>query len=185
MPISLVFCTTATTNTTTTTTEDSVKRRLLFNMDNRLPRRLAVADTTASWTWAASAGTGWRFANGAMTGYTVTALPQVEVMRGLDETPVTLSAALMLSAATSDQSTSCAVALDGWTPTMADQAGVVAWCKASYYVTPATRYEALPGVGYHRLAWLEGRNINTGIITYIGAFTPGGVASGMVGSTVQ
>ena len=68
--------------------EDSAQKRFLWNMYNRVPRKLHSHDTSVSWTYAS---TTWRQANASNVN-------QVEVVIGLEEGFVILSAETLCTA---------------------------------------------------------------------------------------
>lgn len=164
----------------TTQTTDTAKQRFLWNMDNRVPRELAVYDTTSSWAW--SGATGYRQVRN-------TATNMVEVLSGLAETPVTLHASLFCGfppPTATAQTVATAIGLDSTSAAAADQVGGGQWGGTSTYATAHSHYFGVPGLGYHYLAWLEGRNANSGSMSFYGAQgAPNMISSGMVGSTVQ
>ena len=161
----------------TTQTTDSKTQRFLWNMDNRVPRELAVFDTTASWTWASA--TGYRQVR-------ATATNMVEVVLGLGETPISADATLFVGLPATPQTVATAIGLDSTTAAAGDQVGGGTWGPTSGFCTAHAHYRGIPAVGYHYLAWLEGRNISTGTMTYYGSQSaPNMISSGLVGVTVQ
>lgn len=137
--------------TSTTTTEDSYGgasqaggKRFLWNAYNRLPRELAVIDTTDSWTYTTAT---WRQADAA-TGNLV------QCLLGLSIEPVRANA--MASARGSGtMGYSSGVGIDSTNTNSAKTNGVYTNTSAQTGVPLNADYRGYPGAGYHNLVWLE------------------------------
>jgi hypothetical protein len=134
------------------TAEDSLLRRFVWNQRNRVPRKLAVTDSTASWTYTLLA---YRQANGNTAN-------KVEVVTGLQESLLSLKA---FSLVTSSGTTSAGTGIgeDSTTVNIADfQVPVKA--TTNYDKTFAELLRT-PTFGYHAYNWLE-HAIASGTVTW-------------------
>jgi hypothetical protein len=138
--------------TSTTTTEDSGGgtttqvggKRFLWNLFNRVPRYMAVIDTTNTWTYTTAS---WRQANGASGN-------KVEYVCGLAEDPVTVLVLQSMNYATGSYSAE-GVGVDSATARSGlAMVGYQAGTTAVDCALTAT-YQGIPGLGYHYLAWIE------------------------------
>lgn len=134
--------------TSTTQTEDSKAKRFLWNANNRVPRTLSVVEATSSWTYNSAT---FRQANGAATN-------QVEYVSG--------DAGLFLEAdvaALSTGSANTSIVGIGIDSTSTDSATRrLALDNAAVGVTTSAKYVGAPGLGYHKVVWLESVNSGTG-----------------------
>lgn len=144
---------------------NAVVRRFVWNKYNRVPRKVAVHYTTASWTYAS--GT-LREINGTTTN-------EIHLVRGFDEDVVDLrhyGAVLVGTGAAAiwgigrDVTTEFASTV----PYVGSTAG---------QVSAAAEYGGSPGIGYHRLVAIEGIN-GVGSVTFFGALVA--QQQGLVGS---
>lgn len=136
--------------TSTGRTEDSYGgasqsggKRFLWNMYNRVPRSIAVIDTTDSWTYTTAT---WRSANGASGN-------KVEYVCGLSLEVVEADVCHMSAASPGPTAVSSGVGVDSTSSNSAQQR-----CPspASFNAAPITsNYQGFPGIGYHFLQWLE------------------------------
>lgn len=140
--------------TGTTTTEDSGGggttqvggRRFVWNLHNRVPRHLAVIDTTDSWSNAAAP---IRQANGA-------AGNKVEYVCGLGldavEAVVNCSVSLVSNSA---RAAIVGVGVDSVTAFAGQRQGAYNASGSNVAGTATGLYRGHPGAGYHYLSWLE------------------------------
>lgn len=135
------FCTTA-----TTTTEDSVAKRLVWNMYNRVPRTMFVTDATATWTYSTYT---WRQARAQ-------AASQVACVIGIAGSWVKLRA---MSHVISDSTTSYVSVAIGDNSTTAPGTncfvGYYSSLVTSGYIALISSFDATPAVGYNYYPWLE------------------------------
>lgn len=120
--------------------EDSLARRFVWNMYNRVARPLFVFDGTNSWTYTTAT---WRQAN-------TSAANQVEFVLGLSEDPVT--ALVQVRANNTNATFASGIGLDS---TTANSARLFGSGAAGAGQAATAWYADWPGVGYHYLAWLE------------------------------
>lgn len=132
--------------TATTTTEDSVLKRFLWNMYNRVRRQMTAIDTTDNWSY--TTGT-WRQARAS-------AVNQLAYIAGLDidivEADVRSSVLL-----TSNSARVALVGVGVDSTTASSSINQPAFCgtAVSLIMAASAIYCGHPGVGYHYLAWLE------------------------------
>lgn len=155
-----------------TTTEDSNRRRLIWNMYNRVPRRLLRQDSTTSWNYTTAT---WRSANNSTTN-------RVDVVVGIAGHSVI---DLLVQACSSNSTASIARRVgigvdsttapttDGFAETTADAAGVIVGHTAG--VRQAT------ALGYHYYQWLE-QSVATGTCTWYGLILTTVTVSGLYGT---
>jgi hypothetical protein len=158
-------------------TEDSVLRRFVFSHHNRLRRPLRVAgDAGLTWNLATS---GWRQANADTTKQLAMVLgtPDIAVEAGL----------LVLSSSATQGTAYVAVGLDSTTVPSNDsygRYGMVLAQSVSLAAMTTSYYSGYPGLGYHRLVWLENCYNNSSVTFYgdfTGSATTNPVRSGMFG----
>lgn len=132
---------------------DSKAKRFVWNYYNRVPRPLNVTESTDSWTYS---GTSYRVANGV-------AANSFEFVAGDD---VNLRAIVNTVATAASTGWGCSVGI-GIDSTSVNSAGLYgSLTNASLYFPCSAEYNDFPGVGYHRVSWLE---ISGGItITWYG-----------------
>lgn len=149
---------------------DTARRRLVWNTQNRRRRQLLRKDETSSWTYSS---TGWRQANASVDN-------QLEFVRGLDEDSVGASVSASHSHNTAQAATGVSIGLDSTSATASDANRLYMTNSAvSENITSVSLYEGLPGLGYHRLVWLE--NTSSGIATFHGdSATTGSIFTGAV-----
>jgi hypothetical protein len=129
-------------------TEDSLKRRMVWNAQNRRPRPLRRFSLSALWTYTI-VGT-WRQAEGS-------AVNQIEVVVGLLEAPIRLSLAVNGGHSVAGGRVSVAIGEDSTTEPMAASPvarheSAAAGALSSLHVT----VDAVPStVGRHAYTWLE------------------------------
>lgn len=128
--------------------EDSLLNRLVWNMYNRVPRRLRAIETDDSWT---STATGWRAWNGDNTN-------RVTLCIGVSEDPVQL-----IFAGLGRQSAGATVSLGvGLDSTSANSATIYPGMATSNTIAGITCvYDDFPGIGSHFLQLLEYDNGTT------------------------
>lgn len=132
--------------TSTGTTEDSLAKRFLWNMYNRVRRPMSVYDATNSWNYTTAT---IRQANAAATN-------QIDFVRGLDEDCAEASIAVSLSNSLANVIVTAGIGQDATNAFAADsdmayQAVAVVGTVQQLRAT----YRGNPGIGRHFLAWLE------------------------------
>jgi hypothetical protein len=129
----------------TTTTNDAASIRGVWNMYNRAPRALRVADSTDSWTYGSAA---WRYANNSSANL-------VRFVVGVAGDAV-VAHVVGQGLATNAQAFQFGIGLDQNTGNDAqirqEASGTAA--GATTALTQA-RYHGTPAAGYHYLAWVE------------------------------
>lgn len=136
--------------TGTNTTEDSLKKRYVWNLYNRVRRNMTVADTTASWTQ--TNGT-WRAANNTTTNHIV------ELVCG-DTTEAEARVSVMAGQTSNIGHCRLGIGVDSTTTDSAAMGGEVIAVGA--YGERNAIWEGFLTPGYHYLAWLEqGENATT------------------------
>jgi hypothetical protein len=165
--------------TGTTTTEDSIGgsttnvggKRFVWNYYNRVPRNLAVIDTTDNWTYATD----------TIRQARATAGNQVEYVVGDASTLAWAEVKAMVAiSSTSTRAGKVGVGVDSTTVFSGLRQGAymnngAAW---SNYSALAGRYDGYPGLGYHFLAWLEKGSDGTCI--FLGDNGADGQQTGMI-----
>lgn len=125
---------------------DTLAMRHVWNMDNRRPRAMQRLETSASWAYSAAT---IRQANGSV-------LNELSFMRGFDEDAVTASVFGIASHS--------ANAHLAWIGIGEDSTTVFSAKATQHYIdqlalgirySQSSRYAGFPGVGRHRLTWLE------------------------------
>lgn len=153
-------------------TEDSAAKRFLWNYYNRVDRRMAVLEATATW----AGGAGWRQANSAATN-------QLAFVRGVDEDIVTAEVRVSwVVAAAAATVMSTGIGLDSTTATAAG-------CLVSYNNNNVAGAQAVNtstwtgnvSAGYHILTWLEA---NSAAATWYGYYAGGGTAAFIIQSGI-
>lgn len=144
--------------TSTSTSEDSVTKRFLWNLNNRVNRPMYKLDATASWTYGTAA---WRYARNQSSN-------RLDFVQGVSEDSVTthvigsmlnsVSASHYTGVGLDSSSTVVGVTVNKNNPTYVGMAGGV--------------YTNMPSAGFHFLAWLEYTASGTATIY-------GGVQSGI------
>lgn len=126
-------------------TTDTRRQRLLFNADNQVERPLFVYDGTSSWQYTTFA---YRIARG-------NSLNCVETLIGLSGSTVHLTANGVCSNSTSSpRAFQVGIGLDSTTVPAADS--LTGYGSASNIAMGAqARYDACPGLGFHKFNWLE------------------------------
>ena len=156
------------------TIEDSAAKRFLWNMYNRKLRHLFRTSTTTSW---AQGNTNvWRQANAE-------AANEVYYVVGLDDRPVTARAVhSVLNSANSLIEAAAGIGIDSTTTNSAQQGASGASGISSggqMYLPCLAWYRGFPGLGYHRLVWIE-RGNSVAQHTYSNgglAGNPGGISA--------
>lgn len=138
--------------TSTSTTEDSLLKRFVSNLpDASRPRDLLVTDATASWTYATNT---WRPARGQ----TSNAFEFVTMdARRVD-------ADVMVAVQGAGVGFSSGVGIDSTTVNSAQRMGVAA--GTGLYFPSLGMYAGHPGLGYHKLTWLEIAYSSTTVTAY-------------------
>lgn len=131
-------------------TEDSAAKRFVWNYYNRVPRKMAVVESTDSWTYNTAT---IRQANAA-------AANQVDFVVGWSEDPVDVEVTVRVHNLTTGQWATVGVGLDSTTAyaAAADHRPGFAYSDGSAANAgdvANAKYKGFPGVGRHFLAWLE------------------------------
>lgn len=116
-------------------------KRFVWNQYNRIPRHIRVHDTTDSWTYAT---TNFRQANGASGN-------MVEYVCGAAEDIV--DCALNATAVTGGAGNYCYLSIGIDSTSTPDLMRALIYKDVGVSASP--RYNGVPGLGYHYLAWLE------------------------------
>ena len=148
---------------------DTAAQRFVWNMVNRVARKLLHAETTSNWSYTF---TTIRQANGNSAN-------KVEVVRGMDEDVVHLAVSVDIYNTTNPVNVLAGVGVDS---TTVNSAGVFGGaCPAAGFGTAKAFYDDCPGLGYHALNWLEASDA-AGMTYWYGTNT-GGLekSSGMAG----
>lgn len=155
------------------TTEDSLAKRYVWNMYNRVARAMRVKDTTDSWSYSTQT---YRQANASTAN-------QLDMVRGLDEDYAT---ATVTGGVSTDQVSARAVyvgvGLDSTTTLASDCINGIQQVTNTAIISLVAKYAGLPGVGRHFLTRLEaggGADTQTWFGDNGGSF----VNSGIVGET--
>lgn len=130
--------------TSTTTTEDSMAKRFVSNVDNRVNRKLFRTETAANWTYSTST---IRQANGNTAN-------QVSVFNTLDIEPVTLTLTInrVVNSITTNRAVAVGIGLDSTTTiTGQHQTGNAGVSFANI----SAKFDDFVGIGKHDLNWLE------------------------------
>lgn len=155
----------------TNTTEDSAAKRFVWNMYNRVPRKLKRVDTTDSWTYATNT---WRSWNNSTAN-------RVEFVCGLAEAHVRLlfNVRGFNNTAATNQG-GIGIDLDG--TTTGTDADTFAAMGSGVEAIPGTAlYDGYPGLGYHFLQLMEIGG-GTGTSTWVGDGGVTWIQSGAVGA---
>lgn len=129
----------------TTETEDSAAKRLLWNMYNRVDRKMVKKDTTNSWAYSTAT---LRQANGSTAN-------QVSLVVGQAEDPVHV--AIYSAAANSTTTTRTVFSGIGINSTSVNSAEIFMFdnCNNAFIGHPQADIRAIPALGYSYYAWLE------------------------------
>lgn len=140
---------------TTGQCEDSLTKRLVWNMYNRVNRPMFVTDTTNSWTYSTQT---WRQMNNSTSN-------QFLVVRGLDEDSMRVTSAIAAASSTSTGRTvRTAIGLDSTTAPAANCSMGFSQVSSAIISSPATEWVGYAGIGRHYLAaleWGEGTDTQT------------------------
>lgn len=163
--------------TSTTTTEDSGGgtttnvggKRFVWNAYNRVPRAMAVIDTTDSWSYTTATIRQARANAGNQVEY-VCGLAQDRVRAKVVATAVQLSNTAAHSKA--------GVGVDSTTAFSGLVRGGFVGAASSVDAAPGGEYAGVPGLGYHRLVWCESGG-NAGTCSWLGDNGGDGIQSGL------
>lgn len=149
------------TTTVSGQTEDSAAKRYVWNMYNRVPRKLKRFETTASWTYTTAT---WRQANAATAN-------QVDFIRGLDEDSLSVFASVTAGNSSAGVNVAISLGLDSTTTPSTDALYTNSVIPVATYTQPYhSHYVGYPGLGRHYLVWLE-ISAATGTTTWYGTAT--------------
>lgn len=149
---------------------DTKAKRLMFNAFNRNQRDIRVTDATADWDYSLAT---MRQARGQTSN-------QVEMLFGLSGVVVDAELSVVLSHTVADGLTffSFGIGVDSTTAVSADCVfGAGFFTVANRATQQRASYRGSPGLGYHRLTWLEVGN-GTATLKWYGS----GFRSGIYGS---
>lgn len=130
--------------TSTTATEDSVTKRFVWSMHNRVDKRMYVYDSTTSWPYSTQS---WREARGQSTN-------RLQMVIGVNEDAVSANVLSTMSNSTANRRRGfTGVGYD----TTSSPSGIAGSCNADnqpdYSCTASVTIPV--GIGYHYLSWLE------------------------------
>ncbi|MGH7184495.1 MAG: hypothetical protein ACREJN_21325 [Nitrospiraceae bacterium] len=161
--------------TGTTTTADTLLQRFVWNYYNRVGR--SFQNFTADDRWDYTSAT-WRYANGASSN-------RVECVVGVNEDPVLLSLLTSVQLALNTDTARVGIGLDvnSDPPTSfyagAKELGLTSPTAARQPLS--STFNALVGIGYHYLAWLEYGAVGASSVCTFSGDEGGGASSGLSG----
>lgn len=123
--------------------EDSLAKRYVWNMYNRVLRPMRVQDATATWTYTSL----------TLRQVRASAANQLDFVRGISE-DVVRATATNTGQNASAVNVYCAIGLDGTTAAPGSIQGITTSGNAAI-VQSAAIYDDLPSAGRHTLKWLE------------------------------
>lgn len=123
---------------------DAAAARYVWNMHNRVPRKVSVPGSAANWSYATAT---WRQAAGNSAN-------QFDFVRGFDRDNVDLALAVVWENTTKGYAGFSAFGLDSASTPTGAQVALFSY-DANYRVSGVAKYSGHPGVGKHYLAWLE------------------------------
>lgn len=130
---------------TTGQCEDSLSKRFVWNLYNRVIRRIRVVDNSTGWTYSTAA---WRMANNNANNY-------VGVVIGVSLDPVYVKVRTRCSSSTATyRPVFVGIGLDAVTHS-GDFGKVPMPVNSSASVPVEIEYTGFPGIGYHALNWCE------------------------------
>lgn len=155
------------------TTEDSLAKRFVWNVANQVRRLMRVLEATDSWTYTTAA---FRSANNSTAN-------RLQFVRGLDEEPVKAYVQVLVrNPVMNSGAVAVGIGLDSTTVNHAQLFG--RFNIATYYFDSYARYEALTGIGFHFLQWLEYSD-GTDTTTWYGDLgAPSVIQSGIMGEVM-
>jgi len=156
--------------TGTNTTEDSVTSRFVWNMYNRVTRKLKVTESTNSWTYSTAT---WRQVR-------LTSTNKFEYVVGLSEDPVSVVARALAICSGGAHPMASGVGIDSSLTNSADVFGTNAY--NAFATTVDAPYTGYPGLGYHAIVWLEAAGGVATMTWYGNAGNPTFFQSGMTGN---
>jgi hypothetical protein len=136
--------------------EDSLVKRYLWNVSNRLIRNMLVNDLTGTWTYTTNT---MRQANGSTAN-------QLDFVIGLSEVPVLADLQCAVRNIGGSANLAVAIGLDVTNDTKSNVTGLVAYGTNVRLLRAV--YTGYPSAGRHFLAWLEVSEV-TGTTTWYGA----------------
>lgn len=156
----------------TTTTEDSLAKRYLCNVYNRVPRRLFKTESTDTWTYSSNTV---RQANASSSN-------QVEVVASLSDHAMSIE---MLCCAYSSNNNyfSASIGEDSTTAYSTDAISAQGGGVTNALVSLMAHIEKFPAVGRHYYAWLE--RANSSAISATFAATSSGVRVGGLNGNIE
>lgn len=154
--------------------EDSVTKRFLWNMYNRLERSLNKYESTNSWSYSTAT---WRSANNSTAN-------RVEFIQGVDENRIVAEVAGSSANSGTGNYGLFGIALDATnTNDAADGVSYLHTIGAANQVQPTyVKYSKHVGIGYHFLQWTEYTNGGTGTFySYSATFRQSGIVGRVIG----
>lgn len=161
--------------TGTTTTEDSGGgtttqvggKRFVWNVNNQVPRHIAVLDTTDSWTYGTNS---WRALNN-------TAANRVEYVCGLAGASLRASAAGCVYLDGASEYAALGIGLDATTSSSSQSAASAFTAAAQLSLALSANYSGPTALGYHYIAVLE--RALTGTVTFDSGAVGAGPSCGL------
>lgn len=139
------------------TTEDSLLKRYVWNYYNRVERTMQALEGTDSWAYTVAT---YQQANASTAN-------QFDYVQGFSEEPVT--ADVMAAAANSNVGVAIAVGIgvDSTTVNSAQRLSGFTTNAVNQRVVPTASYRGYPGVGKHKIVWIE-KSAASGTTTWSG-----------------
>jgi len=155
-------------------TEDSLAKRYLWNVSNRVARPMRVLEATDSWTYSTNT---WRQAR-------ATATNQLDFLIGIAE--VLVEATILVGESGTSTSVLAWVAVGEDSTTTPDAAGLIGAApgfNTSLQSPVVSTLRKVPAVGRHTWVWLEkSNNAAAGVTTFYGDNGADGTVSGIAGT---
>jgi hypothetical protein len=163
-------------NSTGGQTDDTLAKRFVWNMYNRVPRAMRVLEATDSWTYTAAT---YRQANAAVAN-------QLAIMCGVSSDAISVN---VLAIPANNTAQIAGIVAIGEDSTSATATG----CLIGYVDAPAAAFvtnvvaslNTVPAVGFHYYAWLEKVSSATGTETWRGDNGGANMQSGISGTWVS
>lgn len=154
---------------------DTARLRLVWNNYNRVVRPLLRVESTDTWTYNTAS---FQYSNASATN-------RLDVLRGLDEDVVDVTAISIASNDTAGVTVATAIGLDSSTAKHASCITSFAdsVSSAGFKTCSIARWSACPGLGFHFLSWME-RAGATGNTTWIGDNGGAILQTGITGNTL-
>lgn len=131
--------------TTTTTTEDSLAKRFVWNVHNRVQRLMRAIEATNTWTYTTAA---FREANASTAN-------RLQYVQGLADDPVSADVCGLAENSGGVMGVGVGVGVDSTTVNSAQIMRFINTPGVGIRCGPDAFYRGYPGIGYHFLSWLE------------------------------